>query len=896
MESVGSEATLHKLRDALAATYAIERELGRGGMATVFLARDLRHRRAVAVKVLHPELSSLLGPERFLKEIELTASLQHPHILPLFDSGSADGSLYYVMPYVDGESLRGRLARERQLSIGEAVRITREVASALDYAHRRGVIHRDVKPENILLHDGAALVADFGIALAVAHASGERITQTGFSLGTPQYMAPEQAMAERDIDARADVYALGVVLYEMLSGEPPFTGPTAQAVVARVMTERPRSVAATRETIPPHVETAIMTALARLPADRFTSAASFSAALAPTAAVATTSAPHRDARAPLPPTALLIAGGLLAIGAALGWTLAVTRGRTTAPTALAHGPIRFAIDVDSGVLGTRSWWTSAPAISPDGRTVVYAASGADGVRLHARTLSEVTARPLAGTEEADWPFFSPDGEWVAFASRGALRKTRLSGGAPITIATLAATERLHGGHWGPGDTIIYSVFPSGTLHRIPAAGGAPTPIHVADTTRALTHPQLLPDGKTLLVTVTNSMWGVGRIGVLELSTGRLRQFGPGNGPRYLDGHLFYTSAGGELYRQSFDVGALTPRGSPEEIVSGLDVVFAASSAFDLSPTGTLVYRGSAGRSRLALTDRGGREQMTLPGSVPWEPHFSPDGRRIAYAASALGRDVGDVWADDIWRNDIWITDLSSGAAQRVTTDGKDNNEPRWSRDGTAIAYSSARRIGDKDVFVQTLDGSPARQLVARPGLQWPGDFAADGRTLVFIDMAPGGTSDIWIQPPDGGRARPYVATPAQEDHPRVSPDGRWVAYTSDETGRGEVYVQTYPTPGRRVLVSRRGGTKPAWRGDGRELYYWQEDQLIAARLDARGRDVPEVGERVVLFRSPTADPTRGFGASPDGSRFAMVIGAPRPNRLVVALDALGIDPAKPADR
>jgi eukaryotic-like serine/threonine-protein kinase len=223
--------------------YEIERELGHGGMATVWLAEDVRHHRRVAIKVLHPELSAVLGSGRFLKEIELTANLQHPHILPLFDSGEAAGHLYYVMPYVEGESLRNRLVRERQLPIADAIRIATDVADALAYAHRHGVVHRDIKPENILLHDGRPVVADFGIALAVQQAGGERMTQTGLSLGTPQYMAPEQATGERTVDLRADVYALGAVTYEMLSGEPPFTGPTAQAVVARMLTEAPPPLA-----------------------------------------------------------------------------------------------------------------------------------------------------------------------------------------------------------------------------------------------------------------------------------------------------------------------------------------------------------------------------------------------------------------------------------------------------------------------------------------------------------------------------------------------------------------------------------------------------------------------------------------------------------------------------
>ena len=271
---------LARLSGVLAERYRLERELGAGGMATVYLAQDLRHDRKVALKVLRPELAAVIGAERFLAEIKLTANLQHPHILPLFDSGAADSFLFYVMPFIEGESLRDRLRREKQLPVDEAVRIATEVASALDYAHRHGVIHRDIKPENILLHDGSALVADFGIALAASKAGGDRMTETGMSLGTPHYMSPEQATGEREITARSDVYALGAVLYEMLTGDPPFTGSTAQAVVARVVTESPRPLLPQRHTIPPHVEAAVLTALEKLPADRFATAAQFAEALA----------------------------------------------------------------------------------------------------------------------------------------------------------------------------------------------------------------------------------------------------------------------------------------------------------------------------------------------------------------------------------------------------------------------------------------------------------------------------------------------------------------------------------------------------------------------------------------------------------------------------------------
>jgi len=267
------------LNTALSGRYEIERELGRGGMATVYLARDLRHDRRVAVKVLDPELGAILGVERFLSEIRVTANLQHPHLLPLFDSGAAGGLLYYVMPYVEGESLRARLDREKQLPVDEAVRLATAVLAALDYAHEHGVVHRDLKPENILLQHGEPVVADFGIALAVSNAGGARVTQTGLSLGTPQYMSPEQATGDRLIDARSDIYSMGAVLYEMLAGEPPHTGASVQAIIAKVITERPRSLRIGRDTVPEAVDHTVLKALAKIPADRWSSARAFADAL-----------------------------------------------------------------------------------------------------------------------------------------------------------------------------------------------------------------------------------------------------------------------------------------------------------------------------------------------------------------------------------------------------------------------------------------------------------------------------------------------------------------------------------------------------------------------------------------------------------------------------------------
>jgi tRNA A-37 threonylcarbamoyl transferase component Bud32 len=341
--------------------YRIERELGQGGMATVYLAQDLRHDRKVAIKVLRPELAAVIGAERFLREIKTIATLQHPHILGLIDSGGANGTAWYVMPFVEGESLRDRLRREKQLPVADALRLATEVASALDYAHRHGVIHRDIKPENILLHDGQALVADFGIALAVSSAGGSRMTETGLSLGTPHYMSPEQAMGEREITARSDVYALGCVTYEMLTGDPPFIGSTAQAIIAKVMTEKPASIRRQRERVSEEVEDAVLTALEKLPADRFATAAEFAAALnGRAAAPALRSIPALSPRRRAP-RAVLVAGALALVG--LG--------------ALAGGWVAGHRDEGSVVFLQRTFRSEAiynARFAPDGRTIVYSSA------------------------------------------------------------------------------------------------------------------------------------------------------------------------------------------------------------------------------------------------------------------------------------------------------------------------------------------------------------------------------------------------------------------------------------------------------------------------------------------------------------------------------------------
>jgi tRNA A-37 threonylcarbamoyl transferase component Bud32 len=463
-----------RLAAALADRYRIERELGQGGMATVYLAHDVRHDRKVAVKVLRPELAAVIGGERFLAEIRTTANLQHPHILPLFDSGQVDGTVFYVMPYVEGESLRDRLVREKQLPIADAVRIAGEIATALDYAHRHGVIHRDIKPENVLLHDGQALVADFGIALAVSSAGGgTRMTETGMSLGTPHYMSPEQAMGERTVDLRTDIYALGCVLYEMLAGEPPFTGPTAQSIVAKVMNEKPAPLMLRRDTVPPEVEDAVLTALAKLPADRFGSAAEFAAAISP---AGTRTAVRRAGRA--------VAGPRGASARSL-WLAALAGAAATA------------------VVATVAWWSV-------------------GRRAPSLVAEERAQHSFTG--KAWLPALSPDGTFLAYIERSCLHGDELCRDALLmqeigtnrAVTILPDVPQILGVRWthdGTSVVIQGNLGASGIgLFVLPRLGG--TPRRIADGGPFDTHP--LADSALVAVPGTNPL--VLRVVSLESGT------------------------------------------------------------------------------------------------------------------------------------------------------------------------------------------------------------------------------------------------------------------------------------------------------------------------------------------------------------------------------------------
>jgi serine/threonine-protein kinase len=864
---------LARLASALADRYRIERELGQGGMATVYLAQDLKHDRKVAVKVLRPELAAVIGAERFLTEIKTTANLQHPHILALFDSGAADSFLFYVMPFVEGESLRNRLTREKQLPIADAVRIAIEVASALDYAHRHGIIHRDIKPENILLHDGRALVADFGIALAASKAGGTRMTETGMSLGTPTYMSPEQAMGEREITATSDVYALGCVIYEMLLGEPPFTGPTAQSIVAKVMTEKPAPLLPRRDRIPANVENAVLTALEKLPADRFASAAQLVEALGDPGYATSVSPAVRGMPASggsrlraltrHPALAAVISGLVLGmLGLAAGWATWRPRPPTFPPAVLRYGitlPDSVAWqDGDGGTI----------ALAPDGSVFAYTSRA--GLML--RSSDRLDPVPVPGGRRALSPFFSPDGRWIGFLADRRLMKVQLNGGAPLAIVDSLIGYNFD---WGTDDTIRYHTAPptdlsSRVLMAVPARGGTPRVLARPDSGSGelFRSPTLLPNRRTVLFTLWTR--NTGRLAALDLKTGAITRFDQtGAAPRWVDpGFVVMVNSDGTLSALPFDLRTVRPAGDPVTIARDLLQPDRVSIRGDASISGSLVYvqSGAISRRRLMLVSRSGQASALVTEQKGYAgPRFSPDGRRVAVGITEEGGGA----------TDVWVLDVGPHAWSRLTTD-RISNRPIWTPDGRRIVYSSF-----DDLWWIAADGSERPEsLLVTVGTRFAGTVTPDGRAVVFQSLSGDPTGIRTLVFDSAPAARTIVPAAFNESAPALSPDGQWLAYQSDEAGRMEVYVRPYPGPGARVPVSVHGGTEPAWSRDGRELFYREADSMLVAAVTLRPNFA--VTGRRVLFTGAflQGGAFREYDVAPDGQHFLMIQGGTTASTLI----------------
>jgi Tol biopolymer transport system component len=898
-----------RLTAALEGHYTLERELGAGGMATVYLAHDVRHDRGVALKVLKPELAAVMGAERFLSEIRTTANLQHPHILPLYDSGEADSFLFYVMPYVEGETLRERLAREKQLSVEETIRIAKAVGSALDFAHRKGVVHRDIKPANILLQDGQPLVADFGIALAVAQAGGGRLTETGLSLGTPHYMSPEQASADRDPDARSDVYSLACVVYEMLTGEPPHLGGSAQAVLARILTETARPVRSARPTVPVHVDAALAKALQKLPADRFDTAADFLAALEGKIAVETMtgagatgpaaggagtgSATDRATRRPWLWPALAAAG--LVVGAGAGWL-------ARAPRPALPPVVRMYVQGDSTFQVTNACCGPSVAISQNGRRVVFMARTSGGRMFYRRDLDDAEAHPVLGTDSAYTPFLDPTGRWLGFVKDDHLMKTDLSGGTPLNLAAVG-TSAIWGATWGD-DGFIYYVpqagDTAGPIYRVSDQGGTPEVVSARDTSVELgrVSPAALPRGRGLLYVSWPETGGdaAAWVAVLDLKDGSSHRLTPGIQPYYADGHLVYALADGSIMARPFDLASLKVTGDAVRIGQNVITHNASDTEYAVSWSGTLVTRhggrtgGISGGATTGAAAEPGASVGTLRiyslnGPPPLKvfetqvtqgmPTFSPDGRYLAYL-QATGEGVA-----------LWVRDLETGLPSRLSsTDARAAVSPVWSAGSREVRWIAFHGDGTWSMMSRPADlSSPPVPFAAKATASVDSAYRATGGTQPLFGLPSrsggpipfetgrsrdSGDHDIWVMSADGTDARPFLRTPANEREPAVSPSGKWVAYTSDETGQDEIWVEPFPKGGARFRVSEHGGSYPVWASDSTIVFVAQNNAVLAT-LDVTPTRVRATGYRTVVGEQVSTDwNVRPLDVRPDGKAIVVV--------------------------
>ena len=847
-------SAIAQLSAALAGRYEIDREIGTGGMATVYLARDIRHERHVALKVLSPELGAVLGAERFLSEIRVTANLQHPNLLPLFDSGEANGLLFYVMPFVDGETLRARLDREKQLPIDDAVRIATALGSALAYAHEHGVIHRDLKPENILIQAGQPVIADFGIALAVSKAGGARVTQTGLSLGTPQYMSPEQAAGDRTIDGRSDIYSLGAVTYEMLAGEPPHSGTSAQAIIAKLMTQDPQPLRSLRPSVPAHVADAVEKSLCKLPADRFSTAAEFVAALANPAFATTartgtlTTRTSRRVRA-LAYGSSAIAGMLLLV---IAWML--TR-PTPAPTP-PRPVIRYQVAMDTTQELSRVPQFSRVALSPDGSRLVYV--GGPRAQLLLRLQSQLSATALPGTDDAVSPFFSPDGEHVGFMQGRVLRIASLGGGAPITVTdTLLGVS---GAAWAPDGFIYADGWGPTSLVRVAAKAGAlPTPFTTLDSASGETDhysPAVLPDGTGVLFTVayrTVAETDVAIIGIADRAHSVVLK--RACCARYGGGQLLYVTSAGTLMAVAFDAKARKVTGEPRVLSEGLGTA-AIQYSVAVSALGTLAYvtRQTTEIEPVWVTRNGNAQPVdsAFHGDLA-NPSLSPDGTQLA---------IRDGTATE---SEVWVKQLDTGPRVRLTFEKRRTGSPAWTPDGRSVTYSS-NVSGTYDLWTKRADGSAAAALQQHYRLNVQESlWSPDGKWLVFrTGQNQAGAGDILaVRPGVDTAPAAIVATAFAEYTPALSPDGRWLAYSSNETGAREVYVVPFPNSGTaKWAVSTQGGTEPLWAHSGRELFYRNgAGSLVSVQVSASPTFT--VGRTTPLFDAA------GFSASAFHQQYAV---------------------------
>ncbi len=881
--------------------YEIVSPLGAGGMGEVYRAKDTRLDRTVAVKVLPAHLSSSAeSRQRFEREAKTISQLSHPHICALYDVGNQDGVEFLVMEYLEGETLSDRLLKGA-LPFDQVLRYGIEIADALDKAHRQGIVHRDLKPGNVMLTKSGVKLLDFGLAKAIPPVSpvssvsvlptqaGANLTQEGTILGTFQYMAPEQ-LEGKEADARTDIFAFGAVLYEMATGRKAFVGKSQVSLIAAILEHEPASISSIQPMTPPALDRVVKTCLAKDPEDRWQSAGDVGKELrwiaegsaAGLAAPAVVSS-HRRFR-----EKLAWAAAVAAATAAI-W-LAITGSRRPAESRPAVRA--FLPPPRGGQFLFDGPGAGSLALSPDGKYLIFSAAGADGVaKLWLRPLEGVDARPIPGTEDGQYPFWSPDSRFIGFYTHRKLKKIAVSGGAAIEICDVSGDPR--GGTWNRDGVVLFEPHWREGLHRVSSEGGVPEPVtRIDEKRRETTHrwPFFLPDGRHYLYLagshVAEDTSGENAIYLGELgSTDRRLIVHARSNVVYASGHLIYVS-GRSLVAQRFDPRRLTLDGEATTVTDEVRYERGfLQGVFTASETGLLAFQrgGAETLSRIRWFERSGKpgEYLTEP-DVYFEASLSPDGKTAAVT-------VGDP-------GDVWLYDLARGIRSRLTFDPLNDVGPVWSPDGKTIYYSSDRKIRWR-IYRRQVSGAGQEETLTSPSESaYAWDVSPDGRFLVYEQIATkaGTNADLWILPlSGGGKATPFLVTPFSESDAWFSPDGRWLAYTSDESGRREVYVTSFPGREGKWRISSGGGAGPRWRRDGRELFYVAPDGRIHS-VEVRAGEAFEAGAPRPLFATQMlasgaltggVNPVAGYDVTADGQRFLVTAlvrpEEPEPITLVV---------------
>ncbi len=844
--------------------YEIASPIGAGGMGEVYKARDTRLERDVAIKILRPsESTSEEMKQRFEREAKAISQLSHPNICALYDVGSHEGTEYLVMEYLEGETLAGRLAKG-PMELGQLIPVGIQIADALDRAHRQGIVHRDLKPGNVMLTKGGVKLLDFGLAKTLAPqsaqtqltslptmASPQHLTQQGTILGTFQYMAPEQ-LEGGEADARSDIFALGAVLFEMATGRKAFEGKSQASLIGAILKENPPSVSSIAPMTPPALDRAIATCLAKDPENRFQTAHDVKLQLqwiaegGSQAGLPAPVAQRRKSREKLA-WALAAAAALAAAGFAFGFV-------RRAP---AHPQVvRFEIPTPPELTTI-----DAPRISPDGKIIAFNATDSSGrSRIWVRALDALKARALDGTEGAGRPFWSPDSRFIGFVAAGKLQKIDVTGGPPQKICDAPGGSD---GTWSTSGVILLDGTGPQPIRRVPASGGTAVDFVKQDASRkerTVAWPEFLPDGRHFLYMATGEKPedNVYRIGSLD-STGSktlasaqtLVSYAP---PGYL---LFVRDR--TLVAQPFDAKALKTTGEPTPLAEQIGTDSVGLARFSVSRNGTLVYRTGESGNRFVWMDRSGKEGEAVgdPGDSR-NPAFSPDGERLAYDLADSRRG----------KTDVWIRDLKRGVSSRFTFDTDGAFAPLWSPDGKRVVYT----VGN-DLFEKASEGlGEEKPLLKSDELKFACDWSRDGKYIAYSSQGKETAFDIWILPTFGDmKPVPFVKTPFAELRPVFSPDGRFLAYQSNESGRAEIYVQSFPGPGGKWQISTAGGIEPHWRGDGKELYYRAPDQkLMAVEIQAGSTVTAGAPQPLFQGRFDSSVAREHYIPTRDGKRFLVV--------------------------